>query len=241
MKTLSFLFIYLWFFSTITILKTYSQATSTVMDLDSNIYKTVTIGTQVWMAENLKTKVYNDGSLIPWVIPPNILNLNKETLDVLSIITDTTWKDMTSPGYRFYEHNKEKYSDPYGAMYNFYAVNTGKLCPAGWHVPSEEEWTILAEYLGGWKKAGGKLKEAGTAHWGSPNKVSSKTTGFNAVAGGIGGELFVFMRTTGNYWTSTSKNQKEAKCVAMMFNTKYLSMIWSDKSTGFSVRCIKED
>jgi uncharacterized protein (TIGR02145 family) len=117
-------------------------------DFENNYYPVVEIGTQVWMAENLKTTRLNDGTTIP------LVNDN------------TTWYNMTTPGYCWYSNNEATYKNPYGALYNWHVVNTGKLCPTGWHVPTDPEWAILTTFIGG---NAGKLKEKGTIHWQSPN------------------------------------------------------------------------
>ena len=114
---------------------------------------------------NLKTTKYNDGTSIP-----NVTN-------------DTSWSNLTTGAYCWY-NNDVSYKNPYGALYNWYAVNTGKLAPKGWHVPSDAEWTTLITYLGGESIAGGKLKEAGTTHWLSPNTEATNSTGFSALPGG---------------------------------------------------------
>ena len=110
------------------------------------------IGTQTWMAENLRSTTLNDGTDIPFV--PDV----------------TAWAALTTPGYCWFQSD----SLGYGALYNWYTVNTGKLCPEGWHVPADEEWTILTDFLGGKSVAGGKLKEAGTYHWQSSKYRSHK-------------------------------------------------------------------
>ncbi len=124
-----------------------------VTDIDSNIYKTVKIGTQTWMAENLKTTKLNDGSPIP-----------------LATVEGNEWAEhtvgsLTTPEYGWLYDSAMVYKDRYGAFYNGYAVTTGKLCPAGWHVPSDKEWSTLITYLGGEEVAGGKLREPGTINW----------------------------------------------------------------------------
>ena len=117
-----------------------AQTVSTVKDIDGNEYSTVVIGEQEWMAENLKTTRFNDGTRMPLV--PDELK----------------WNRTFSPAYTWYNNDKDKYKDAYGALYNWYAVNTEKLCPQGWHVPTEAEWSELTEYLTGKTIAGGKLK-----------------------------------------------------------------------------------
>src|SRR5664279_5386678 len=123
----------------------------TLQDIDGNVYKNVTIVKQILMAENLKTTKFNDGTSIPLV---------RE---------NSAWKDMNSPSFCWYNNDATTNKNNYGALYNWYTVNTNKLCPSGWHVPSDAEWTTLRTYLGGDSVAGGKLKETGTTHWKSPN------------------------------------------------------------------------
>ena len=101
--------------------------TAVVTDFDGNVYDTITIGTQVWMVENLRTIHYNNGTYIPNV-------------------TDSTWQKLSTGAYCWYNNNVI-FKDTYGALYNWYAVNTGKLCPTGWHVPTDDEWTTLTTYL----------------------------------------------------------------------------------------------
>jgi uncharacterized protein (TIGR02145 family) len=140
-----------------------------VKDQDGNAYKTVNIGNQVWMAENLRTTKFNDNKTIPLV---------KDS---------TAWSNLITPGYCCYDNDAETYLSLYGALYNWYAVNTGKLCPEGWHVPSDEEWITLRTYLGGEELAGGKMKESGISHWQSPNAGATNQSGFTAIPGGVRG------------------------------------------------------
>ena len=141
---------------------------STVTDIDGNVYHTVTIGTQVWMVENLKTTKYNDGTAIP-------------------LVTDvTSWSNLTTPGYCWYNNDATAYKTTYGALYNWFTVNTGKLAPTGWHVPTDGEWTTLTSYLGGENVAGGKMKstgtiEDGTGLWHDPNIGATNESGFSGV------------------------------------------------------------
>ena len=130
-----------------------------ISDVDGNEYKTVKIGSQWWMAENLRTTRFNEGTPISHV--PN----------------DTSWQNLLIPGYCWYGNDSITYADPYGALYNFYSVadtNSLNVCPSGWHIPSSAEWTTLTNFLGGATLAGGKMKEAGTAHWSSPKYRSDE-------------------------------------------------------------------
>jgi uncharacterized protein (TIGR02145 family) len=137
-----------------------------VSDIDGNDYKTIQIGIQEWMAENLKTTKYNDGNSIP------------------NVTDFIEWSDLITGVYCWYKNDASAYKATYGALYNWFTVSTGKLCPAGWHVPSDAEWTTLYGYLGGAGVAGGKLKETGTTHWISPNTGATNSSGFTALPGG---------------------------------------------------------
>ena len=135
-----------------------------ITDIDQNKYQTVAIGDQIWMAENLKVTRYNDGVLIPNVTDNNV------------------WIQLNTSSFSWY-NNDSGNKTPYGALYNWFAVDNDKLCPEGWHVPDKTEWVTLFTYLGGPEIAGGKLKEAGTLHW-LYNYGSTNESGFTAMPGG---------------------------------------------------------
>jgi uncharacterized protein (TIGR02145 family) len=135
----------------------------TVTDIDGNVYNTVTIGTQCWMAENLKTTRYNDGTAI------------------LTGLSNADWQITTSGAYAIY-NNDPANNTTYGKLYNIYAVKTNKLAPAGWHVPTYTEWTTLTTYLGGEAVAGGKMKA--TTLWSSPNTGATNSSGFTGLPAG---------------------------------------------------------
>ncbi|MBN2275562.1 MAG: T9SS type A sorting domain-containing protein [Bacteroidales bacterium] len=136
--------------------------TTRVQDAEGNLYSTVKIGNQVWMGENLRTTLYRNHEAIPLVTG------------------NTAWTNLTTPAYCWYDNDDA--NKIYGALYNWYTVNTGNLCPAGWHVPTDEEMTTLINYLGAPYIAGGKLKEAGIAHWCTPNAGSTNESGFTLSA-----------------------------------------------------------
>ncbi len=203
--------------------------TETVTDKDGNVYHTVSIGTQTWLVENLKTTKYNDGTAIP-------------------LVTDNTfWPSLITPGYCWYKHDSATYKNTYGALYNWYVVNTGKLCPIGWHVPTDAEWTTLATYLGGDTVAGGKMKaigtiEAGTGLWVSPNTGATNESGFTAVpAGGryIHG-AFGYLGGYGNWWSSSEDGMTAAWVWYVSCYTSYVKRAYDYKSIGFSVRCVRD-
>jgi uncharacterized protein (TIGR02145 family) len=153
-------------------------------DEDGNNYPIVEIGSQIWMAQNLKTKKFKDGTDIP-------------------LVSDAVaWDDLQSPGYCWYNNDEASNKDTYGALYSGWAVWSEKLCPAGWVVPSNEDWTILTTFLGGLSVAGGKLKETGFYHWSSPNTGATNETGFTALPGGVRDDKSAFSGLTDNcyFW-----------------------------------------
>lgn len=202
---------------------TTSNSGGTVTDIDGNVYNTVTIGTQVWMAENLKTTKYNDGTSIP------------------NVTDNTAWKNLATPGYCWY-NNLATYKDTYGALYNWFAVNTGKLAPTGWHVATDAEWTTLTTFLGGESVAGGKLKETGTTHW-QINTGATNSSGFTALPGGIrySGGLFVGVGYNGNWWSSTDYGAGDYAWIRYLYNdSAYVMRGYFYKLDGYSVRCVRD-
>lgn len=195
----------------------------TMTDQDGNVYKTVTIGTQTWMAENLKVTKYNDGIAIP------------------NVTDNTAWKELTTGALCDYA-NTPSNSETYGKLYNWYAVKTGKLAPKGWHVPSDAEWTELTNYLGGTSVAGGKLKETGTTHWASPNTGATNETGFTALPGGTrySSGAFDDIGTSGVWWSATENNATSAWDRIVYLNYSDVVRGYFNKEVGFSVRCVRD-
>jgi uncharacterized protein (TIGR02145 family) len=194
-----------------------------VNDIDGNAYNKVTIGVQVWMAENLKTTKYNDNTSIP-------------------LVTDNAaWVALTTSGYCWYNNDAATYKATYGALYNWYTVNTGKLCPTGWHVPEDAEWTTLITYLGGKLVAGGKLKETGTTHWSSPNTGATNETGFTALPGGnrYFNGTYYSIGGYGGWWGSTEDSTTYAWSRFMSCDSTSVGRSYGSKRGGFSVRCVK--
>ena len=195
-----------------------------ITDIDGNIYTSVTIGTQVWMVENLKTTRYSDGTSIP-------------------LVTDNVqWEQLTSPGYCWQLNDPAANKSAYGALYNWFAVNTGKLAPDGWHVPSDAELTILIDFLGGESVAGGKMKEAGTAHWQSPNTGASNSSGFTALPGGYRWDTIGFAGITsyGYLWSSSQSSTVGARGCGFYYNLALVTRDNYYKSSGLTVRCVKD-
>jgi uncharacterized protein (TIGR02145 family) len=205
----------------------------TVTDIEGNIYNAVTIGTQTWMVENLKTTKYNDGTAIP-----NVTN-------------EAAWAALTTPAYCWY-NNDATYKATYGALYNWYTVNStrsgGKnVCPTNWHVSSDAEWTALTTFLGGIDVAGGKLKEIGTTHWSTPNTGATNETGFTALPGSLRDNLGKFMPYIGLYgswYTSTEDNTGtgvDAFARSMMYTLVNVTLNGGNMGYGMSVRCLKDN
>jgi len=198
---------------------------SAVTDVDGNVYSAVTIGTQVWMRENLKATHYRDGTPIPLVID------------------DSIWSGLTSGAYCWGSDDSASYKVTYSALYNFYSVNDScGLCPEGWHVPSESEWLTMEAHLGGPDAAGGKAKEGGTIHWNPPNTGATNESGFTGLpAGGRG--RFGGPGEIGNYatwWTSTSYDSLFAWHWGLYTGNAKVRSNPGHKTSGFSVRCVKD-
>ncbi|MCX6321469.1 MAG: fibrobacter succinogenes major paralogous domain-containing protein [Bacteroidia bacterium] len=195
---------------------------STITDVDGNTYSTVTIGTQVWMTSNLKTTKFNDGTAIP-------------------LVTDnSTWTWTSTPGYSWY-NNAAANKNTYGALYNWYTVSTLILCPTGWHVPSDAEWTTLTTYLGGESLAGGELKETGTTHWLSPNTGATNASGFTAVPGGLRDNYGSFFYVgIGGYWWTSSEYGSYSWGRSILNDKSNVNRNYTYRRYGFTVRCLKD-
>jgi len=183
----------------------YSQ---TVKDIDGNVYKTVRIGTQVWMAENLRVTKTPKGEPVNAWAP-------RDSISLVPV---------------------------YGRMYDWETAN--KVCPDGWHLPSETEWQTLIDYLGGYMVAGGKIKEAGTAHWRSPNKGATNETGFTALPMGYRtkkGKYINFNRNFAYWWTSTPYETDVAMGIYITYGEPIIYKYYYSftRDMGFAVRCIK--
>jgi uncharacterized protein (TIGR02145 family) len=200
-----------------------TQVPATVTDIDGNVYHIITLGTQVWMIENLKTTRFNDGSSIPLVTDPN------------------AWGNLTNAGYCWFNNDEATYKDTYGAMYNFYAATSGNLAPVGWHVPTDADWTVLTDYLGGLAVAGGKMKEAGTSHWMYPNTGADNSSGFTALPGGYRNYIGIFyhLQMDGYYWTSTPASGYGYLRYFYYNSAAVVSRNNGGLTDGFSVRCLK--
>jgi uncharacterized protein (TIGR02145 family) len=207
---------------------------NTVTDIDGNTYNSVLIGSQCWMKENLKTTKYPDGTPIP------------------NVTGQSTWNGLTSAAYCDYG-NSPSYSAIYGRLYNWWAVMNGEgssssvpsgvqgICPDGWYLPSDQEWSVLVNYLGGAAVAGGHLKEAGTSHWYSPNTGADNSSGFTSLgSGGRSSIGFSDLYMYGGWWSSTQYNSGDGWRVYTQYNSAEIVINEYPKVLGYSVRCLKE-
>ncbi|NNG01411.1 MAG: hypothetical protein HKM93_18620 [Desulfobacteraceae bacterium] len=196
----------------------------TVTDIDGNVYHTITIGTQVWMVENLGTTKYRDGTSIP------------------NVTDNTTWNNLTTGAYCDYK-NTPSNSATYGRLYNWYAATDARnIAPTGWHVPTDAEWTTLTTHLGGERGTGGKLKEIGTTHWTSPNTGATNETGFTALPGGFRSRNGTFndIENNGGWWSTTEYDNTYSWHLYIGYNNNSAYRYFGDKELGVSVRCIKD-
>ena len=194
-----------------------------VTDASGNVYGTVKIGTQVWMDKNLMTTKYKDNTAIP-------------------LVTDATvWAGLGTPAYC--NHNNTTNADTintYGRLYNWHTVNTNNLCPTGWHVPTDADWTVLTDYLG--SMAGGRMKESGTIHWLTPNTDATNDSKFTALPGGNRNSNGAFndIGGFGSWWSATENDTTFAGCRCLSSGIGGLSICADDKKSGYSVRCLRD-
>lgn len=193
-------------------------------DIEGNTYKTAMVGDQLWMAENLRTTRFNDGSDIPL------------------IKDDDSWHNLTTAGYCWYNNDEASYKVPYGALYNGYTIASGKLCPTGWHIPGVEEWRALRNSLGDSTKAGGMLKESGTGHWLSPNKGADNRTGFTALPAGIRyfEGTFASVLSYSGIWSASEIGNNEEWYAGLYYGDATLVINHRNKKYGLTVRCLKD-
>jgi uncharacterized protein (TIGR02145 family) len=210
----------------------------TVKDIDGNAYPVVTIGSQVWMAKNLQTTRYPDGTPIPLV----------DTITAWDVL------DENSRAYCWFgdEINNK---DTYGALYTWAAAMKGAessdanpsgvqgVCPTGWHLPSNAEWEELERFLGGTDVAGGKMKEAGTTHWADPNTDATNESGFTGLPGGYRSNIGTFGRfaSYGSWWNSDEYSETSAYYRLLNFGNTAIYKLHLSKEVGFSVRCVRDN
>jgi uncharacterized protein (TIGR02145 family) len=226
----------------------FTNLAQTVTDVEGNIYPTVTIGTQVWMAANLKTTKYNDGTDIAY---PGANN--------------TSWQNNITGAFAWYNNDSVTYADTYGALYKWYTLNPGSnggknVCPYGWHVPTHNEWTTLERAICASASCttdfpinltttgnrgtdeGGKLKESGSTHWAAVNVGATNSSGFTALPGGyrLTSGSYSGYETAGYWWSTTTDNSftLNAWLRDLSFGLSTIERITFRKDCGLSVRCI---
>lgn len=192
-----------------------------VADVDGNIYGIIKIGNQYWLDQNLKTTKYNDCTPIP-------------------LVTDNSqWENLTTPAYSWYNNDQVTYEE-YGILYNFYTVETNKVCPIGWHVPAEDEWQELQTFLGGTWEAGKKIKETGTQHWVAPNDISTNETGFTALpAGSRENGIFNDITRYGYFWSTWAEHPSTRHRWELRSTQTIFAPFNVSRDDGYSIRCLK--
>ncbi len=189
---------------------------------DGYVYNSVKIGAQWWMRQNLRNIHYRNGNSI-YVVAPD-------------------WVTATTGIYCYYNDDVNTLIE-YGNLYNWYAVNDYRgICPTGWHVPNNDELTLLINYLGGQSNAGTKLKEAGISHWITPNNGATNASGFTALPGGIRTQQGAYgsLGGEGVFWTSSEYNTDNANYYAFYYNRTDVDRDQLNKKFGFSVRCVRD-
>jgi len=209
-------------------LKTDNPPSGAITDIDGNVYHAVTIGSQIWMVENLKVTKYRNSDPIQ------------------NATTSNLWLNLVNGAYAWYD-NDSKNKSLYGALYNWYAIkDIRNIAPVGWHVATDSDWTILTTYIGGESLAGGKLKETGLTHWSSPNTGATNQYGFTALPGGIiSGGISDGIGAEGVWWSYIITTPTD-------YSHNWHREMWLDEVTvdksgyifqnglGFSVRCVKD-
>ncbi len=201
-----------------------SCSSDELTDIDGDNYQIVKIGTQVWMAENLRVTHYRNGDPIP-------------------IVTDdTAWAGLTSGACCSYDNDDSRIAT-LGRLYNWFAVNDSRnIAPVGWHVPSDAEWQTLIDYLGGDSIAGAKMKETGTSYWVSPNTGASNESRFSARPGGdrSGTGHDYDVGDVAYFWSISTDSSRHVLIRGLSFDNMTAGRFRTDKQDGISVRCVKD-
>jgi uncharacterized protein (TIGR02145 family) len=196
-------------------------------DIDGNRYRTIKIGTQTWMAENLRTTKYRNGDPIP------------------EVITNSVWVNLNTDAYCNYENSNDEIKiATMGRLYNWFAITDSRnIAPAGWHVATDAEWSSLTNFLGNESNAGGKLKETSNKHWNSPNSSATNSSGFTALPGGrreYDSGLFINDGYDGFWWTSSAYNPDYSWYRYIHYSDANIFRANFHKQYGFSVRCVQD-
>jgi uncharacterized protein (TIGR02145 family) len=211
----------------------------TITDIDGNTYNTVQIGSQCWMKENLKTTAYQDGAPIP------------------NVTDNNAWQNLAIGAYVWYD-NDISWKGPYGALYNWYAmVDANGLCPTGWHVPTNDEWTVLTDFIGGTTSPhGNELKSCRQVNspqgggcntnehprWHESNEHGTDDYGFSGLPGGYrdyDGAFHYYVNTC-YWWSYTEYSFYNAWFRSLYWDHSFVGVNNDDKRVGFSVRCLRD-
>ena len=198
------------------------EAPATITDIDGNVYNAVIIGNQTWMKANLNVSKYQDGTPIPQVTDP------------------AQWAKLTTGAWCYYDNDPAN-GEIYGKLYNWYAVHDSRgLSPAGYQIPTDEQWTTLTTFIG--SVAGGKMKEMGATHWADTSPEATNSSFFTALPGGIriSNGTFYFIGEHGYWWSSTGIDSDVAWNRSLGYNSNIVCRSYDDKNYGFSVRFIKD-
>jgi uncharacterized protein (TIGR02145 family) len=204
----------------------------TLTDQQGNVYKTIAIGNQVWMAENLKASIYRNGEFIP------------------NVTDSAQWAGLSSGAWCYYNNNSQ-YECPYGKLYNWYAVSDARsVCPAGWHVPTDDDWSILINHLdpnanGGdnlLNSAGGKMKSKGIDYWISPNQQATNESGFSGLPGALRDAAALFYNNLyqGFWWSSSEYLPPIAWCRSLSYHIGSCYRVINNSSYGLAIRCLRD-
>jgi uncharacterized protein (TIGR02145 family) len=224
----------------------FSPCGATISDIDGNIYNTVLIGSQCWTKENLRVRRYNNGTAIQFDATGG------------SGGGFGTWRNLTIGAHTIYANDSSTTTPSnrtkYGYLYNWYAakgiyttgtitsIDTGKICPEGWRVPTDADWTTLTTELGGESVAGGKMKSIGTAYWSSQSAGTDNSSGFSALPGGyrIKDGSFNNLSNSAVFWRATEVNDNNAWSSRLEHNSNNVSRNSYEKQLGASIRCLKD-
>ena len=203
--------------------KGWEKAANKITDIDGNQYDVIKIGNQIWMKENLKVSKYRNGESIP------------------TGLDDNAWYYTKKGAYAIHLNNNANNSI-YGKEYNWYAVSDSRgLCPSGWHIPSDSEWTTLTNYLGGESVAGGKMKSTGTTLWSSPNTEATNESSFSVLPGGCrDGIMFTDGGDMAYFWSDTENGKSHAWIRTLFYFDGSVERYGDGKSVGASVRCLRD-
>jgi uncharacterized protein (TIGR02145 family) len=194
---------------------------TTVTDIDGNVYPVIQIGAQCWTTVNLKTTRYNDGTVIP------------------NVTDGAIWDSLTTPAWCNYENTLTN-DTVFGKLYNWHTVSSGNLCPTGWHVPTDAEWTTLTDFLGWVVVAGGKMKSV--TGWNSPNTGATNESGFTGLPGGYRGwdGNFYAVGEYGYWWSFTEIDTDNSWGRSLYYDASNVNIVDGNKHAGLSVRCLKD-